>query len=107
MTRRDKLPILGTDTFMKPGNSMKPVLIYSKSTCPYCRRAKALLASKGISFEEVDLLDHPERRAEMIERASGRTTVPQIFIDGAGVGGCDDIHALDARGRLDAMLGLA
>jgi len=86
---------------------MKPVRIYSKSTCPYCRRAKALLTRKGVAFEEIDINDHPERRAEMIERASGRTTVPQVFIDGVGVGGCDDIHALDAKGRLDAMLGIA
>jgi len=86
---------------------MKPVRIYSKSTCPYCRRAKALLTRKGVAFEEIDINDHPERRAEMIERAAGRTTVPQVFIDGVGVGGCDDIHALDAKGRLDAMLGIA
>lgn len=99
--------ILSSDPGGLRNASMKPVLIYTKPTCPYCARAKALLSAKGVAFEEVDILRHPERRAEMIERADGRSTVPQIFIDGVGVGGCDDIHALDARGRLDPLLGIA
>lgn len=86
---------------------MKGVVIYVKSTCGYCRKAKALLDRKGVPYEEIDILRHPERQDEMIGRADGRTTVPQVFINGVGVGGCDDIHHLDAQGKLDAMLGVA
>lgn len=84
---------------------MARVEIYTKSTCPYCHKAKGLLAAKGVSYEETDLLMHPEARPLMIERAGGRTTVPQIFIDGHHVGGCDDLHALEAKGSLEALLG--
>jgi len=80
------------------------VEIYTKPTCPYCIRAKELLRTKNVAFIEIDILAHPERRDEMIDRAQGRTTVPQIFINGRGVGGCDDIHALDAKGALDPLL---
>lgn len=80
------------------------VEIYTKPTCPYCIRAKELLRTKNVAFTEIDILAHPERRDEMIDRAQGRTTVPQIFINGRGVGGCDDIHALDAKGALDPLL---
>jgi glutaredoxin 3 len=83
---------------------MPPITIYSKSTCPYCYAAKALLARKGAAFEEIDIGRHPERRADMIARAGGRTTVPQIFIGERHVGGCDDLHALEARGGLDPLL---
>ncbi|HEX4051378.1 MAG TPA: glutaredoxin 3 [Steroidobacteraceae bacterium] len=79
------------------------VLLYSKSWCPYCERAKALLRHKGISFEEVDIETHPERREEMIER-SGRRTVPQIFIGTRHIGGSDDLFGLEAAGRLDRLL---
>jgi glutaredoxin 3 len=79
------------------------VLVYSKSWCPYCERAKALLRHKGISFEEVDIETHPERREEMIQR-SGRRTVPQIFIGERHVGGSDDLFGLEAAGRLDRLL---
>lgn len=85
-------------------NTMAKITVYSKSTCPYCAAAKALLKAKGASFEEIDILQHPEERATMIQRAGGRTTVPQIFIDGTHVGGCDDLHALDAKGGLDPLL---
>jgi len=83
---------------------MKDVLIYTRSTCGYCRRAKALLDRKGVVYTEVDINDEPDRRAEMIERASGRTSVPQIFVAGQAIGGCDDLHALEAAGKLDPLL---
>ncbi|MBF0610236.1 MAG: glutaredoxin 3 [Magnetococcales bacterium] len=85
---------------------MAQVLIYSTTVCPYCVRAKALLKKKGVQYDEINLTEQPELREEMIQKAGGRRTVPQIFIDGNHVGGCDDIHALDAEGKLDPMLGL-
>ena len=66
--------------------------------------AKRLLSAKGVSFEEIDILDHPDRRPEMIDRAKGRTTVPQIFIGGQHLGGFDDLAAADSAGRLDKLL---
>ena len=84
---------------------MPQVLIYTKSWCPYCRRAKALLERKGVSFDEIDVQHDRDREAEMIRKAGGRSTVPQIFIDGRHVGGSDDLHALDHEGRLDGLLG--
>lgn len=86
---------------------MAHVEIYTSPFCPYCVRAKRLLDSKGVSYEEIDVYQHPNRRDEMVERAGGRTTVPQVFIDGQSLGGCDDIHALDHQGKLDPLLGLA
>lgn len=83
---------------------MADIVIYTKDYCPYCHAAKDLLKSKGAVFTEIDILKHPERRSEMVEKAGGRTTVPQIFIAGRHVGGCDDLHALDAAGRLDPLL---
>lgn len=83
---------------------MPEIVVYTKDSCPYCHAAKALLRKKGAAFTEIDIQKHPERRAEMIEKAGGRSTVPQIFIGGAHVGGCDDIHALDGAGKLDALL---
>lgn len=83
---------------------MKPVTIYTSPTCGYCFAAKRLLSAKGVSFEEIDVSRDPARRAEMVERAGGRRTVPQIFIGGEGVGGFDDIAALDRAGRLDPLL---
>jgi glutaredoxin 3 len=83
---------------------MPEITVYSKSTCPYCSAAKALLARKGAAFTEIDILVQPEARATMIERAGGRTTVPQIFIGAKHIGGCDDLHALDAAGGLDPLL---
>ncbi|MEZ5885859.1 MAG: glutaredoxin 3 [Paracoccaceae bacterium] len=83
---------------------MKRVEIYTKGYCPYCHAAKALLSRKGVAFEETDIGYDPGRRAEMIARAMGRTTVPQIFIGGVHVGGSDDLHALDRAGKLDPML---
>jgi len=83
---------------------MPKVEIYTTPVCPYCIRAKQLLNKKGVAYEEIDLWVDSNRRPEMLKRAAGRTTVPQIFIDGHGIGGSDDLHALDAAGRLDAML---
>jgi glutaredoxin 3 len=84
---------------------MAKVELYTTSWCPFCTRARILLRRKGVSFVEVDIDEAPERRAEMIRRAGGRTSVPQIFIDDKLVGGSDDLAALDAAGLLDAKLG--
>jgi glutaredoxin 3 len=84
---------------------MPRVLIYTTTYCPYCHGAKALLRSKNIAFEEIDVTGDPERREEM-ERLSGRRTVPQIFIDGKAIGGFDDARRLDNLGELDRMLGI-
>jgi glutaredoxin 3 len=83
---------------------MARVEIYTKAFCPYCTRAMRLLAAKGVEPEEYDITMGGPKRAEMIGRASGRTTVPQIFIDGRHVGGSDDLHALDRAGKLDSLL---
>jgi glutaredoxin 3 len=82
---------------------MPDVTIYTKSWCPYCSAAKALLAKKGVSFQEIDVAD-PQAQSAMAKRAGGRSTVPQIFIGETHVGGCDDLHALDASGKLDPLL---
>ena len=82
---------------------MAKIEIYTKATCPYCHRAKALLSEKGVSFDELPIDGNAEKREEMIQR-SGRTTVPQIFIDAQHIGGCDDLYALDSRGGLDPLL---
>ncbi len=86
---------------------MAEVVIYTSPFCPYCFRAKKLLDEKGVSYEEIDVISNPARREEMTQRAEGRYTVPQIFIDGKGVGGSDDLHALERQGKLDALLGRA
>lgn len=83
---------------------MQPVEIYTKPTCGFCHAAKRLLAQRGISFSEIDISRQPERRPEMVQRAAGRSTVPQIFIGATHVGGCDDLFALDRAGKLDALL---
>lgn len=83
---------------------MKPVEIYTTPTCGYCQMAKSLLRRKGVSFAETDVSADPGLRDAMTRRAGGRRTVPQIFIDGVHVGGCDDLHALDDAGKLDPML---
>jgi glutaredoxin 3 len=83
---------------------MAKVEIYTKAFCPYCSRAMRLLDSKGIATEEFDITMGGPKRAEMIERANGRTTVPQVFIDGRHIGGSDDLAALEQAGKLDALL---
>ena len=82
---------------------MARVVIYTTNYCPYCSGAKALLRSKNVEFEEIDVTDSRERRAEM-ERLSRRRTVPQILIDGKGIGGFDDARFLDSTGELDRLL---
>ncbi|HEX9472897.1 MAG TPA: glutaredoxin 3 [Steroidobacteraceae bacterium] len=79
------------------------VEMYTTSWCPYCTRAKRLLERKGAGYEEISIEEHPERRAEMIQR-SGRRTVPQIFIDGHHIGGSDELAALDEAGGLERLL---
>ncbi len=83
---------------------MKPVEIYTSPLCGFCHAAKRLLKQKGVTFNEIDVLLHPKRKPEMIERAGGRRTVPQIFIGETHVGGCDDLFDLDRAGRLDDLL---
>ena len=86
--------------------SMAKVVVYTTNYCPYCFGAKALLRSKKVEFEEVDVTDELDRRAEM-ELLSGRRTVPQIFIDGRPIGGYDDARQLDMMGELDRLLGIS
>lgn len=83
---------------------MKQVEIYTSPLCGFCHAAKRLLTSKGVNFSEIDVWSEPERKAEMVQRANGGRTVPQIFIGGEHVGGSDDLHALERAGKLDAML---
>jgi glutaredoxin 3 len=85
---------------------MTKVEIYTKGHCPYCHRAKALLTEKGVPFEEFKIDVQPELRSTMIKRANGGSTVPQIFINGQHIGGCDDMHALDAQHKLDSLLAI-
>lgn len=80
------------------------VEIYTWAMCPFCLRAKHLLSSKGITFTEYGIDGDEAARAKMAERSQGRRSVPQIFIDGQHIGGCDDIHDLDAQGKLDGLL---
>ena len=86
---------------------MSDVIMYCTRVCPYCQRAAALLKKKGIDYEEIMVDSEPERRAEMIQRAGGRTSVPQIFIGDHHAGGCDDLYDLEFDGELDSLLGLA
>lgn len=83
---------------------MKPVEIYTSPLCGFCHAAKRLLNEKGVDFSEVDVLKNPDRKPEMIKRAGGGRTVPQIFIGDTHVGGCDDLYALERAGKLDALL---
>ena len=83
---------------------MQPVEIYTSPYCGFCHAAKRLLTSKGVAFSEIDVIADPSRRPEMLNRANGRHTVPQIFIGETHVGGCDDLYALDRAGKLDPLL---
>ena len=83
---------------------MAQIEIYTKAFCPYCVRAKALLADKGAAYREIDVTMDRAGFDAMVERANGRRTVPQVFIDGRHIGGSDDLAALDARGGLDSLL---
>lgn len=80
------------------------VEIYTSPTCGFCHAAKSLLTRKGVSFSETDVTRDPDARAEMIQRANGRRTVPQIFISDRHIGGCDDLFALERQGKLDPLL---
>jgi glutaredoxin 3 len=82
---------------------MKEVIVYSKEICPYCVKAKALLQRKGVKFSEIKITDDATRE-EMVKKSGGRMTVPQIFIGETHVGGCDDLYALEAAGKLDELL---
>jgi glutaredoxin 3 len=84
---------------------MPKIEMYTTPFCPYCVRAKALLKRKGAEFEEIDVTMVPGARDEMLRRSEGRRTVPQIFINGDGIGGSDELHALDSQGDLDRLLG--
>jgi len=86
---------------------MPRVEIYSTLFCPYCSRAKSLLDRKGVKYINFDIIEDNSKREEMLKRAGGRTSVPQIFIDGEHIGGCDDLYALDRAGKLDPKLGHA
>ena len=85
-------------------NEMARVEIYSSFFCGFCHRAKRLLDKKGVAYEEIDLMREPSRRQEMVARAGGSNTVPQIFIDGRHIGGSDELAALERAGELDAIL---
>ena len=85
---------------------MSTVEIYTTPFCPYCHRAKALLEKKGVAFAEIDVPSTPGARDEMLRRTGGARTVPQIFIDGRGIGGSDELAALERAGELNALLGL-
>ncbi len=83
---------------------MPVIVVYTTPACSYCAAAKALLRRKGVEFTEINVAGAPDRRAEMVKRANGLTTVPQIFIGLDHVGGCDDLYALDDAGKLDLLL---
>ncbi|MBF0260504.1 MAG: glutaredoxin 3 [Magnetococcales bacterium] len=83
---------------------MPEIVMYSTTVCPFCIRAKMLLNKKNVTFQEINLDKNPELRDEMVRLAGGRRTVPQIFINGQHIGGCDDLHALDQAGKLDPLL---
>jgi glutaredoxin 3 len=88
--------------------AMQPnIEIYTWQSCPFCIRAKALLKSKGVEFTEYSIDGDEQARSTMAKRGDGRRSVPQIFIDDAHIGGCDDLYDLDAGGKLDALLGVA
>lgn len=83
---------------------MAKIEIYTTSICPFCHAAKKLLTDKGVDFSEISLTQEPHLRDRMVERANGGRTVPQIFINDAHIGGCDDLYALDSKGELDPLL---
>jgi glutaredoxin 3 len=83
---------------------MQPVEIYTSPLCGFCHAAKRLLSQKGVAFSEIDIWADPSKKPEMMQRAQGRHTVPQIFIGTTHVGGCDDLYALEREGKLDPLL---
>lgn len=102
---RPAVPPITHDVSIPGGTeAMAAVEIYSTMFCGYCMRAKRLLSQKNVAFTEYDLFAEPARRREMIARSGGRTTVPQIFINGTHIGGCDELYALEREGKLDSLL---
>lgn len=85
---------------------MADIEIFTTQVCPYCVRAKRLFDKKGVSYREIDVSTDADLRESMMARAGGRRTVPQIFIDGEHIGGCDDLYALESKGGLDGKLGI-
>ena len=83
---------------------MAQVTIYTKPYCPYCVRAVSLLEKKGVEFTEIEAAFDPEKRQEMLQRAHGKATFPQIFVGDEHIGGCDDMMALEYAGKLDTLL---
>lgn len=83
---------------------MQPVEIYTSPLCGFCHSAKRLLSQKGVNFSEINIAAQPARRSEMVQRAKGGRTVPQIFVGEVHVGGCDELFALERSGKLDALL---
>jgi glutaredoxin 3 len=83
---------------------MAEIIIYSKDYCPYCEKAKKLFEIKGKEYKEIDITHDPETAIKLVEMAGGRKTVPQIFIGGKHIGGCDDLYALNDKGELDKLL---
>ncbi|MEN8831229.1 MAG: glutaredoxin 3 [Pacificibacter sp.] len=83
---------------------MQPVTLYTTPICPFCVAAKRLLDSKGVEYTDIDVMANPDLRAEMMQRANGRHTVPQIFVGETHVGGCDELHQLERAGKLDPLL---
>lgn len=86
---------------------MPKIEIYTQSWCPFCERAVHILSTKGVEYNEIDAPRGSKARTEAVSRSGGRNTVPQIFIDGQHIGGCDDLVALDRAGKLNPLLGLA
>lgn len=85
-------------------NNMAEIIIYTTNYCPYCVKAKQLLINKKKEFEEIDLTNDDDGRLRLVEKSGGRKTVPQIFINGQHIGGCDDLYSLDKNGELDTLL---
>jgi len=83
---------------------MQPVTLYTTPICPFCIAAKRLLDAKGVNYTDIDVMRDPSRRAEMMQKAHGRHTVPQIFVGDEHIGGCDELHALERAGKLNALL---
>jgi glutaredoxin 3 len=87
-----------------PINPMAEIIVYSGSSCPFCDKAKLLLKKKGVTYSEVDVRSDEVKLNEMLQKSNGKRTIPQIFINGQHIGGCDDLYALDAAGKLDPLL---
>ena|SRR6266446_283522 len=95
---------LGKEDIDRGNPIVAKVEVYTTTYCPYCMRAKALLRSKGVAFEEIDVTHDLELRAKMVKLAGGRRTVPEIFINGEIIGGCDELYELEMSGELDVLL---